>query len=115
MNKSLTLFAKSLCVLGIFYASLGFSQEHREVAYVLKNINIELYGEFTEHVITIGIDGLVEIDTIEKCILTEDNFKVYIMEYNESDHIYAFSTGEIDPIGDESIASLIENSVNDCN
>ena len=115
MNKSLTLFAKSLCVLGIFYASLGFSQEHREVAYVLKNINIELYGEFTEHVITIGVDGLVEMDTIEKCILTEDNFKVYIMEYNEGDHIYAFSTGEIDPVSDDSIDLLIKNAFENCN
>ena len=115
MNKSLTLFAKSLCVLGIFYASLGFSQEHREVAYVLKNINIELYGEFTEHVITIGVDGLVEMDTIEKCILTEDNFKVYVMDYNEENHIYAYSTGEIDPIGDDLIALLIQNSISECN
>lgn len=115
MNKSLALCTKSICALGVIYSTLGFSQEHREVAYVLKNINTEVYGEFSEHVITIGADGLVEMDTIEKCILTEHNFKVYIMEYNEDDHIYAFSTGEIDPIGDDSISSLIENSINECN
>lgn len=114
MKKLLVLGAKSLCVIGVLYSTLVFSQEHREVGYVLKNINIELFGEFTEHVITIGVDGLVEMDTVEKCILTDRNFKVYIMEYNESDHIYAFSTGEIDQINNESITSLINNSISEC-